>query len=157
MAQLKARQIQSELNPVTSFCCKAIWTELLTPEMVKSRIKWCKKRREQDGLDEAGAGTSCGEQFFFDCVHGQGKYYFHFVDLGRKPEINESKAWDAPCGKVELPSPLLEVVKDFNFPFLMDYCASFAGWLPTKREVEAICRRVSLVALRAYCCVSYIT
>ncbi|CAE7623082.1 unnamed protein product [Symbiodinium sp. CCMP2592] len=135
-----ARQIQSELNP-------ALCREFLNPGFVKNRIKWCKKQREHDGLDEA-RGISRGEQVFWDCAHGQGKYYFHLVDLGKTPVMHEKKAWGRGLyqyGKVQLPSPLVEVVSEFNFPFLMDYCATFAGWLPTKREVEAICRRACLL------------
>ena len=81
MDQLKARRIQHKLNPVTSLCCKALYQEFLNPGFVKNRIKWCKKQREHDGLDEA-RGISCGEQVFLDCAHAQGKCYFHFVDLG---------------------------------------------------------------------------
>ena len=147
MDQLKARRIQHKLNPVTSLCCKALYQEFLNPGFVKNRIKWCKKQREHDGLDEA-RGISCGEQVFLDCAHAQGKCYFHFVDLGKTPVMTENKAWGwglSQYGKAQLPSPLLEVVSDFNFPFLMDYCATFAG------------RRVSFVALRAYCSLISIT
>lgn len=53
----------SKLNDDRMDQLKALYQEFLNPGFVKNRIKWCKKQREHDGLDE-------------------GKCYFHFVDLG---------------------------------------------------------------------------
>ena len=124
---------------------------MLTPAFIKERIKHGKKKAAKDEtMGEAWVSCLCFISKAYrpqigSCIPGQGKYHFHFVDLGTMSQMSEDKACTHPSlWRINLLTPPFKVIADFNFAFLMDYCATFAGRMPTKREVEASCFVVAI-------------